>query len=282
MTFVRNTIQNFEDGKGMCVSFPCEIDGNVDYLLLDNIKNVVLRPVDVNVFDINTCNIKEESVSFSVDCEEENAIVVIAPAVKEFYGPSVNMEMQQFVDDLARSIYENKRIEKVSTVSELKTKAVEGMAQLHFEEEGVIQINQAYNTVGRVIDKNGKVLMVINSFTVNRNDDETHFSLNDCVSYITLGNMESPTIEFYTGKVRFAIDKFEIVKGTEGLLKHYVVNVKNASVEQNLKDKIAETVLDIENIDNFFDMRTALLSEREEIFKENNNPTEGLFDDFDF
>lgn len=286
--YERNSIHYSEEEKDdiVYVSYPCPEDGTHDYLALRNIYRVFLCVTNHKVFDLSTCSLEETMVHYGCDYHrpKDSSNIYICASIEDFTGNPSKIELQTFVDELAESIYDNKNIDEYKGVIEAKGNALLNLKDSYFNEKGVVLANSSYNVVGRILDKDDNVVGIINNFSTLQDNKDMIFSLNNCVSYLSLKDVESPTIEFTTGKINIVITDFDIFTSVEGVLRDYQIKINNSHIELSNKPIIAESISDINDHELFFDERADLLSAREKVFKTNDasNNVDTLFDDFDF
>lgn len=289
MLYERNSIHMITDDgvteKGVYATFPCEDDGEYDFLFLKNISMVSMyaEPVDF-INNANYC-VKKNRVTFRIQFNEEldpNNVAFIA-SIEEFDSTPVYLELQSFVDELVATIYENVTFDSSEVIKSLKKEAIEKLVIEYFQSTGEIAVNELYNTVGRFVDNNGETVMLCNNFYVNADDGKATLTLNNCVSYMPLKDLSVSKIEFTTGSAKLVINDYEIIESKEGTLKTYVIKVKDMYTEKTDEEPIAETSSVVDD-DLYFDTMTALLGEREKVFSSTsaNDSFENMFDDFDF
>lgn len=286
--YERNSIHYSEQDKGevIYVSYQCEDDEQYDYLLLSNINKVSLQQTSIKTLNLSTCNIDTKPISFecAFNKDIDNTNIEISASINDFNGTPVKVELQTFVDELAASIYENNTIEQSEHISKAKVNAIAQLQADYFNETGNIVSNFLYNVVGKIVDTNGNIVGIINNFNTCIENNKMVFTLNNCVSYIPLKDIDVSKIEFITGKAKLIINSFEIISSSEGTLKQYQIVANNAYSEETDEPIIAETIYDIYDDDFYFDTRIQLLSDKEKLFESTNvsNNVNDLFDDFDF
>lgn len=284
--YERNSIQLIDNEEAVYVSYPCEDDNEYDHILVSNLSKVAINIHNIKMYNIINCNIDNTDISF--ECKYDKVIdpvnVYLYACKDDFKSTPVKIELQDYVDSLAESIYKNDDFENIDKIKEAKQNAISNFMNDIFNLTGQISAQYIYDTVGRIIDKNGDIISIINNFETNIDDGITVFSLNDCVSYIALKDIDTPKIEFITNHVKITIDKFTILSSSEGMFRQYKIIVNSAKIENTTEKQIAETNTEIINEDLFFDERVRLLSDRNKVFSNNtkSNDIEDMFSDFDF
>lgn len=281
--YERNSIQvaDLMGREAIFASFMCEEDDTYDHLLLEDIHNVV-----INMTQINMVSEKSKNVTFS--CEYDKDLdpinIKVSATLDEYKSSPALIEIQDFVDGLCHTIYNNLPFEEDERINNVKNEAINNLVNECFIDTGRMAFGRTYNIVGRIINNENEVVGIINNFntSVDINNDFI-MSLNDVISYIPLKDMRVSKIEFLTSKYAFIINDFEIVESNEGIARQYKINVKNCYAKPSSEPIIAETNTDIIDYDFFFDEREQLLSDRDKIFNSiSNDDMSSLFDDLEF
>ena len=279
----RNRIQpaDLMGREAVFASFMCEEDNTYDYLLLEDIGKVV-----INMTKVKMVSEKGNSITFSCDYDKDvDPIHVKVSAMLEDYKASPALiEIQDFVDGLCYTIYNNLSFEEDEKISNVKNQAINNLANELFIDTGRIIFGKTYNIVGRIINNNNDVVGIINNFNTSI-DEYYEFSmdLNNVISYIPLKDMKVSKIEFLTSKCEFVVNDFELIESTEGIVRQYKIKVHNCYSRPSSEPIIAETNTNIIDYDFFFDEREQLLSDRDKIFENiSNDEISSLFDDLEF
>lgn len=286
MLYEKNEIVKIreEGGKdGIYASFPCEEDNNYDYLLLEDIPNIVFIPEYMQSYKNAKC--KKCCVSFSslYDSSNPNNVKLIAK-INDIASDGSVIELQTLVDKICLSTYQGLDLDQYDEIIRLKTDAINKISSVMFEQNGLL-INSKYSFIGKIIDNNNNIVGIIDHFDVDIKD-ENNLSINlyNVVSYFALKDINVKTIEIPTGKCTLKINEFEIMKSDESMLRNYELKVKIAIVdEENSQDLIGVGNKPVIDDESFFDDYAKMLTKKEELFNkdETQNTIYGLFDDFD-
>lgn len=286
MLYEKNTIVEIKEEnnkKGIYASFVCEEDNTYDYLLLEDINKIIFIPT----FILSYKNTKHENVciSFSTEYDPSDPLnIKLIASANEIEVNDSTIELQTVVDNLCLSVYEMKEFGDYPEILYLKNKAIKSITSKLFSEQGIL-MNSDYDFIGRIIDKNNNIVGIIDSFSIDISDlSYVSIKLNNIVSYFSLKDIDVKSIEFPTGKYMLKFNDFEIIKSDNSFLKNYTLKTKLAIIEENTAQNLIKVDKNfIDDEESFFDNRAQLLTDKEEVFKENNtnNLVEDLFDDFD-
>lgn len=284
--YERNSIQYVNNEEVVYVSYPCDDDNEYDHLLLSNLSKVAVATHNIEILNMANCNI--DSIDISFECEFnkdiDNKNVYLYACKDDFRAEPVKIELQDFVDSLAESVYKNDDFENIDKIKEAKQEAILNFRNDIFKATGQVSAGYIYDVVGRVVDVNRDTITIINNLETSIEGDNIVFTLNDCVSYMPLKDINVSKIEFITEQVKFVITSFAIESSTEGMFRHYKIIANSVYVEETTELPIAITETDIRDEDLFFDERVKLLSDRNKVFDNNSNSSdvEDMFSDFEF
>lgn len=283
------TIVDEDKEKGVYVSYPCSDDGEHDYILLRDFQRVSIMPVSIDVFDHVTCQKNSKVINFTInyDCETENdkdlkTVYLYGVIDEKMYG-CVEIELQEFVDELADIIYSDRDFDSSLIFQSLKNRAIESAKHDYFMYTGNAAIGHTFDFAGMAINEKGNVLSYINSISVLNKDNFIKFLLNDCVSYVSLKELNMPRLEFLTSKAKITIEKYTIGSSKEGMIKHYEIVPTRIIVEETNEVSVVKTIT-ITNIDSYIVKCTKYISDSKELFSRINESSsiDCLFSDLEF
>lgn len=286
MLYERNEIVEIREEnnkKGVYASFPCEEDNSYDYLLLEDIPNIVFIPEFIQSY--KNARIKECNISFTTKYDPNDPYnIKLTASANDTHGESVIMDLQAIVDKLCLSAYELMDLDEYQEIQELKSNAINSVASKLLEGEGIL-ISNKYDFMGKIIDKQNNVVGIIDSFDIKiENENYITVNLNKVVSYFALKDIEVKAIKFPTGRNVLEINDFEIIESDEGILRNYVLKAKIAFTSEDSSQELLGIGRQfINDPETFFDNRAQLLTSKEEIFKQDDikNTVSDLFDDFE-
>jgi hypothetical protein len=279
--YERNSIQIVDKRPVVYASFPYEEENCTDYIYLENIKKVILTPLE-----LKTWNIYERSkfINFSADYNEKDGIYATIKATYNNISLSEKIEIQTFIDCLASSVYENTEFQKKKEIVEIKNRLTENIKKELFIEKGILCDNYSYNFVGQVYDKDNNLIALINNFSTEADkDNRSLLNLFNVISYLSFKEMEIKSINIYTGKTLIVIKNFDIVKSNEGILKQYQIKHIDIDSEDNSEKSIIDSEENIDDKEQFFDKYEKYLTNKESIFKKvsDEDNINDLFSDFE-
>lgn len=286
--YERNSIHYSEEEKDdiVYVSYPCEDDGEYDYLALGNINKVTFCSSLHSALNLTTNSSESAEIHYNCDYvkSKDQSNVYMSASIGAFVGDTVKIELQTFVDKIAESIYNLKTIDECEEIAQAKDEALLKLKRNYFNITGNIITDTNYNVVGKITDGNSNVVGIINSFTALQSTKNISIALNNCIGYMSLKDIVDPIIEFTTGHIKLIISDFEIVSSVDGILRDYEIKINIARIEFSNEPSMAISVSDINDQEQFFDERADLLSDRDKVFTANNSidNVDTLFDDFDF
>lgn len=269
--------------KGIYASFPCEEDNSYDYLLLEDIPNIVFIPEFIQSY--KNARLEKCGISFTTRYEPSDPHnIKLMASVNDTQGQSVTIDLQTMVDKLCLSAYELVDLDEIKEIQELKANAINELTSKLLAEEGTL-ISNKYDFMGKIIDKQNNVVGIIDSFDI-KITDETYptINLNKVVSYFALKDIEVKAIKFPTGNHVLEINDFEIVESDESILRNYVLKAKIAfTSEDSSQELLGIGRQSVDDPETFFDDRAQLLTSKEELFSQDNikDTVNDLFDDFE-
>ena len=124
----RNEIVKLEGHDVIYASFPYEGD-EYDFLRIDEIPKVILYPQRVEMMNRFTCKKSEEEVTFGCyyDGEVDPTHVLFSASMDNLKNIVAQMELQDFVDALCRSVYANESIDDTPEIKAVRKEAIDNI-----------------------------------------------------------------------------------------------------------------------------------------------------------
>lgn len=289
-----NTIETIMDDvddhgkKAIYVSYPCIDDNEYDYLLIEDIEQIRLKPTtDIQYVDYTQGNqiaYLNDEMLYQICYDEDNdpTNVYIKAIFNNAESISNAIVLQDFADAVARKCYTNTQIDLNPYIMEAKHSAFNNLKDHLFVTRGILLENKSYDVVTMFIDNNDHKFMLSNKLGVTEMDDGLVLEFFGCVSYMPLKDVEVKEIIINTGQVSIRINDYAILNSNDGFIKQYGIKVLKMDVQQSIEQPIELPLT--ESDDSYFDEASLLLADRAVLFNIDNNDdvVQDIFDDFDF
>lgn len=226
--------RGIENGKEVLyASYPCIDDGEVDYLVIDEIKDIKTSSRHIKCINYATASTHERDINFSLNYDSENGILLTGSI--DSINRSSALDVDEFVDGFADSIYADNDFDLSEMMFQNKNELETLIKKDAFNSDGLIEINRVYRRPIKLYNNNNSIVGIGQSITFS----ESAVLVEQIISLLPSSEIDIFKIEILNEASTITLTRLSNVELSENKFKEAIAEFKSIEIEKDINsDKL--------------------------------------------